>query len=62
MLAGIAEDLVRAALADHPRHRIITLLAISVTHLDRPSELQLELPLGSPTNNVGRTLRKGPGR
>jgi DNA polymerase-4 len=48
MLAEIAEDLVRVALADHPRERIITLLAISVSHLDRQSELQLELPLGLP--------------
>ena len=30
MLAEIAEDLVRVALADHPRERIVTLLAISV--------------------------------
>jgi DNA polymerase-4 len=48
MLAEIAEDLVRVALADHPRERIVTLLAISVSHLGRQSELQLELPLGLP--------------
>ena len=37
---------MRAALADHPRERIITLLAVSVSHLERQSKLQLELPLG----------------
>jgi DNA polymerase-4 len=48
MLAEIAEDLVRVALADHPRERIITLLAVSVSHICGQSELQLELPLGLP--------------
>ena len=37
---------MRAALADHPEERVITLLAISVSHLARQSALQLELPLG----------------
>ena len=46
MLAEIAEDLARVALADHPRERTITLLAISVSHIAVQSELQLELPLG----------------
>jgi DNA polymerase-4 len=46
MLAEIAEDLVRAALADHRRERVITLLAISVSHLRRQPALQLELSLG----------------
>jgi DNA polymerase-4 len=45
-LAEIAEDLVRAALADHPQERIISLLGISVSHLERAWQLQLELPLG----------------
>lgn len=48
ILAEIAEDLVRAALADHRRERVITLLAISVSHIGKPSELQLELPLHLP--------------
>ena len=34
-LAEIAEELVRAALADHPQERIISLLGISVSHLER---------------------------
>ena len=46
LLAGIAEDLVRLALADHPRERTITLLAISVSHIVPQSALQLDLPLG----------------
>src|SRR6266446_3990518 len=45
-LAEIAEELVRAALADHPDEKHISLLAISVAHLAKQSELQLELSLG----------------
>lgn len=45
-LAEIAEELVRAALADHPDEKVISLLAISVSHLDKDPELQLELGLG----------------
>ena len=46
ILAEIAEELVRAALADHPQERTISLLAISVSHLEEHADLQLELPLG----------------
>jgi DNA polymerase IV len=45
-LAEIAEELVRAALADHPEERHISLLAISVSHLSPHAVLQLELSLG----------------
>jgi DNA polymerase-4 len=45
-LAEIAEELVRAALADHPHERIISLLGISVSQLERRWDVQLELPLG----------------
>ncbi|MBM3647362.1 MAG: DNA polymerase IV [Alphaproteobacteria bacterium] len=45
-LAEIAEELVRAALADHPAETHISLLAISVSHLAKQSALQLELGLG----------------
>jgi DNA polymerase IV len=45
-LAEIAEELVRAALADHPGERHISLLAISVSHLAKHPVLQLELSLG----------------
>ena len=34
ILAEIAEELVRTVLADHPDEKIISLLAISVSHLD----------------------------
>jgi DNA polymerase-4 len=45
-LAEIAEELVRTALADHPDEKNISLLAISVSHLERYWDVQLELPLG----------------
>lgn len=44
-LAEVAEELVRAALADHPHAKTISLLAISVSHLEGHWDLQLELPL-----------------
>jgi DNA polymerase-4 len=44
-LADTAVELTMAALADHPREREITLLAISVSNLVEQSALQLELPL-----------------
>jgi hypothetical protein len=34
-LAEIAEELVRSALADHPEEKTISLLAISVSHLEK---------------------------
>ena len=46
ILAEIAEDLVRTVLADHPDEKTISLLAISVSHLEKHAVLQLELPLG----------------
>jgi DNA polymerase-4 len=45
ILAEIAEDLVRNLLADHPEERTISLLAISVSNLERHPIVQLELPL-----------------
>ena len=45
ILAEIAEELVRGLLADHPQERFISLLAISVSHLETCWDLQLELPL-----------------
>jgi DNA polymerase-4 len=45
-LAEIAEELVRSALADHPDERIISLLGISVSQLERHWDVQLELPFG----------------
>jgi DNA polymerase IV len=46
ILAEIAEELVRTVLADHSNERTISLLAISVSHLEEHPDLQLELPLG----------------
>jgi DNA polymerase-4 len=45
-LAEIAEELVRTALADHPREKTISLLAISVSQLENHWDVQLEFPLG----------------
>ena len=45
-LAEVAEELVWSALDDHPAERFISLLAISVSHLEKQAELQLDLPLG----------------
>src|SRR5262249_55883812 len=45
ILAEIAEELVRTVLADHPAERTISLLPISVSHLERHAGLQLDLPL-----------------
>ena len=46
ILAEIAEELVRAVLADQPDEKTILLLAISVSHLEEHWDVQLELPLG----------------
>jgi DNA polymerase IV len=46
ILAEIAEDLVRTVLTQHPDEKTISLLAISVSHLETHADLQLELPLG----------------
>jgi DNA polymerase IV len=46
ILAELAEELVRAVLADHPDEKTISLLAISVSHLEDHWDLELELPLG----------------
>jgi DNA polymerase-4 len=59
MLAEIAEELVRSALADHPAEKTISLLAISVSHLEQHSGLQLELPLGLLDEKRRPGTRKG---
>jgi DNA polymerase-4 len=46
ILAEIAEELVRGVLVQHPEEHAISLLAISVSHLETRADLQLELPLG----------------
>jgi len=62
ILAEIAEELVRAALADHPDEKILSLLAISVSHLEKGSELQLELPLGLEGDERRPGTRRGMAR
>jgi DNA polymerase-4 len=47
-LTEVATELALVALADHPRQRQITLLAVSVSNLVPEPSLQLELPLGFP--------------
>jgi DNA polymerase-4 len=44
ILADVAKDLVYSALADHPKEKVISLLAIGVSHLEDDAVLQLELP------------------
>jgi hypothetical protein len=46
ILAETAETLVRAVLANHPDEKTISLLAISVSNLEKHSMVQLELSLG----------------
>jgi DNA polymerase-4 len=45
-LSEVAEELALGVLADHPDEGVITLLAISVSHLERQPLLQLELSFG----------------
>ena len=46
VLAEIAEELVRKVLAQHPDEKAISLVAISVSQLQKLRDVQLELPLG----------------
>jgi DNA polymerase IV len=46
ILAEIAEELVRKVLMQHPDEKTVSLLAISVSHLEKLCDVQLELPLG----------------
>jgi DNA polymerase-4 len=62
ILAEIATELVRAVLADHPAERFISLLAISVSHLEPRWDLQLELPLGLADEARRPGTRKGMAR
>lgn len=46
ILAEVAEDLVRGVRRDYPRERDISLLAISVSHLERHEAMQFEFSMG----------------
>jgi DNA polymerase-4 len=62
MLAEVAEELVRAALADHPHEQTISLLAISVSHLEEHWDVQMELPLGLADERRRPGTKKGMAR
>ncbi|MEO6396655.1 MAG: DNA polymerase IV [Devosia sp.] len=62
IVAEIAEDLVWSVLADYPGERFISLLAISVSHLEHQPVLQLELGLGLPGENRRPGTRRGASR
>ncbi|HZP18769.1 MAG TPA: DNA polymerase IV [Bauldia sp.] len=62
MLAETAEELVRAVLAEHPEERFISLLAISVSHLEKDPLVQLELPFGLADEITRPGTRKGMAR
>lgn len=62
ILAEIAEELVRSALADHPQEKTISLLAISVSHLETEAGLQLDLPLGLDDEKRRPGSRRGAAR
>jgi DNA polymerase IV len=61
-LAEIAEGLVLTALADHPDEKSISLLAISVSHLEQRWDVQLELPLGLEDEKRRPGSKRGMGR
>jgi DNA polymerase-4 len=62
ILAEVAEDLVRAALRDHPEEREISLLAISVSQIEDDEFLQLEFPLGLDDEKRRPGARRGRSR
>jgi DNA polymerase IV len=62
ILAEIADELVRTVLADHPEDKIISLLAISVSHLEEHWDVQLELPLGLEDEERRPGTKKGTAR
>jgi DNA polymerase-4 len=62
ILAGIAEELVRTVLAQHPCEKTISLLAISVSNLEERPELQLELQLGLADDSSRPGTKRGMAR
>jgi DNA polymerase IV len=62
ILAEIAEDLVRGVLAKHPDEKIVSLVAISVSNLEKDPVVQLELPLGFGDEDRRPGSRKGMAR
>jgi DNA polymerase-4 len=62
ILAEIAEELVRTVLAHHPDEKKISLLSISVSHLENDPVVQLELPLGLEDEGRRPGSKKGTAR
>ena len=62
ILAEIAEELVRKVLADHPGENIISLLAISVSHLETCWDMQLAHPPGLDDEKRRPGTRRGMAR
>ena len=62
ILAETAEELVRAALAEHPRERHLSLLGISVSQLEKDAALQLDLPLALADEKRRPGSRRGAAR
>jgi DNA polymerase-4 len=62
ILAEIAEELVRKVLAHHADEKAISLLAISVSHLEDEAQTQLDLPLGLEGDERRPGTRKGMAR
>src|SRR6185369_1623650 len=58
-LTEVAAELVRDALADHPREKHISLVAISVSHLEEHPKLQLALSLGLDKEERNPGTRRG---
>lgn len=58
-ITDLCEGLVRAALAEHPEERVITLLGISVSGLIDQSALQLELPIPTAEPAGEQAIRPG---
>jgi DNA polymerase-4 len=46
LLAEIAEELLRKVMVDHPDEKTVSLVTISVSHLQQRWNMQLELSLG----------------
>ncbi|WP_338723417.1 DNA polymerase IV [Devosia sp. XK-2] len=62
IVAEIAEELVRVALGEHAQEKVITLLAISVSHIGAQPHLQLELPLDLDDERHRPGTRRGAAR
>jgi DNA polymerase-4 len=62
IVTEIAEDLVAGILRDHPREATISLLAISVSHLELQPVLQLEFSMGLAGESRRPGTRRGASR